>query len=81
MDEGLLKCLKVIIIYVIPKWRKDTKISWAELEVEGRIAKKSMTQCSAAIEEQVPAPQKSNFIETIRICITFTSHIFEVGQL
>ena len=41
VDEGLLKCLKVIIIYVIPKWRKDTKISWAELEVEGRMSKKN----------------------------------------
>ena len=58
MDGGLLKCLKVIIIYVIPKWRKDTKISWAELEVEGRMSKKTMTQCSAAIEEQVPAPHE-----------------------
>ncbi len=58
MDEGLLKCLKVIIIYVIPKWRKDNKISWAELEVEGRMSKKSMTQCSAAIEEQVSAPHE-----------------------
>ena len=58
MDEGLLKCLKVIIIYVIPKLSKYTKISWAELEVEGRMSKKSMTQCSAAIEEQVPAPHE-----------------------